>query len=123
MHHEVVRRTRWFSSAALLGAACLLMASTSPQCSRTNDMLLGPSSKGVGRNDQFTTCRSSCLDVAAQARVDERTRFLAAIQSCDDSDCRDAEAQLHASIMQQISADLQICFGTCHNQGGGEGGN
>jgi hypothetical protein len=121
MHHEVIRRARWLTSAALLGAACLLMASTSPQCARTADNTLGLSA--AGRNNHTEGCRESCLDAAAQARVDEKTRFLAAIKSCGDPQCRQSEAHLHASIMAQIGADQAACVGGCHNQGGGQGGN
>ena len=119
MHHEVIRRARWFASAALLGAS-LLMASTSPQCARTADNTLGLSA--AGRNSHAEGCRESCLDAAAQARVDERGRFLAAIQSCGDPQCRQREAGMHASIMAQIAADQAACVGGCHNQGGGHGG-
>ena len=121
MHHEVVRRARWLASAALLGVASLLMASTSPQCARTADSTLGISS--LGRNNHSEGCRESCLEVANQARVDERERFLAAIKNCDSGACRQDEASVHASIMQQIAQDQQACVGGCHNQGGGQGGN
>jgi len=121
MHHQVVRRARWFTSAALLGAASLLMASTSPQCARTADNTLGLSA--AGRDKHSEGCREICLDAAAEARVNERDRFLTAIHSCGDPQCRQSEAQLHASIMQQIAADQQACTGGCHNQGGGQGGN
>ena len=120
MHHELVSRARWFGSAALLGAACLLMASTSPQCARTADNTLGLSAEG--HNTHADGCKESCLDAAKQARVNERERFHAAIQACADSTCRDQEAELHESIMEQIALDQQACFGACHNQGGGHGG-
>jgi hypothetical protein len=120
MHHEVVRRARWFTSAALFGAACLLMASTSPQCARTTDNTLGLSA--AGRERHAEGCRESCLDTAKQARVNERERFLAAIKACEDSTCRENEAEFHESIMEQIAVDQQACFGGCHNQGGGQGG-
>ena len=121
MHHEVVRRARWFTSVALLGAASLLMASTSPQCARTADTTLGLSA--AGRNNHTEGCRESCLDAAAEARVNERERFVAAIQNCGDPQCRQSEAGVHASIMAQIAADQAACVGGCHNQGGGQGGN
>jgi hypothetical protein len=121
MHHEVVRRARWLTSAVLFGAASLLMAFTSPQCARVADTTLGLSASG--RNNHTEGCRESCVDAAAQARVNERERFIAAIQSCGDPQCRQAEAQLHASIVQQIAVDQQVCVGGCHNQGGGQGGN
>ena len=121
MHHDVVRRARWFASAALLAVASLVMASSSPQCARTADSTLGISS--LGRNNHSEGCREICLDAANQARVDERERFVAAIKACDSGDCRSAEAEVHASIMQQIAQDQAACVGGCHNQGGGQGGN
>ena len=121
MHNVVIRRARLFTGVALLGVACLLMASTSPQCARTADNTLGLSA--AGRNNHSEGCRESCLDAANQARVNERERFVAAIQSCGDPQCRQSEADLHASIMTQIAADQSACVGGCHNQGGGQGGN
>ena len=120
MHHVVVRRARWFTTAALLGAASLLMASSSPQCARTADNTLGLSA--AGRNKNAEGCKDGCLDAAKQARVDERGRFHAAMDACDDEACKEAEAELHESIMEQIAVDQQACFGGCHNQGGGRGG-
>jgi len=120
MHQEVIRRARWFSSAVLLGVSCLLMASTSPQCARTADNTLGLSA--AGREKHAEGCKDICLDAAKQARVSERERFHAAIQACEDSACREAEEELHESIMEQIAVDQQACFGGCHNQGGGNGG-
>ena len=121
MHHESVSRARWFGSAALVGVACLLMASTSPQCARTADTTLGLSAAGREHN-HADGCHQNCIDTAIQARVDERTRFHAAIEACDSDSCKDAEAELHESIMEQIASDQQACFGGCHNQGGGRGG-
>jgi hypothetical protein len=120
MHQELVSRARWFVSPALLGAACLLMASTSPQCARTADNTLGLSTES--RNNHAGGCREDCIAAAAQARVDERERFVAAIKACGDPQCRGQEAGMHASIMAQIAADQAACQGGCHNQGGGEGG-
>ena len=121
MHHEVIRPARWFTMAALLGAAVLLVAASSPQCARTADTTLGLSA--AGRTTHADGCRELCLDAANQARVNERERFLTAIKDCGDPQCRQEEAGMHAAIMAQIAADQAACLGGCHNQGGGQGGN
>ena len=124
MHH--INRTRRLGllrglsgSFALLAVAMLVMSASSPECTRTPDSLLGLSE--LGRSSDG--CRDACVDAANTARHDERSRFADAIQNCDSPECRKNEAQLHASIMREISTDLQICYGTCHNQGEGRGGN
>ena len=124
MHH-VIRTHRLgllrglSGSFALFAGAVLLMSASSPECTRTPDSILGVTELGRSSNG----CRDACVDAANTARHDERTRFADAIQSCESAECRKDEAQLHASIMREISTDLQICFGTCHNQGEGRGGN
>ncbi|HET9233377.1 MAG TPA: hypothetical protein VFP10_04495 [Candidatus Eisenbacteria bacterium] len=123
MHHVI--RTRRFGllrslsgSFALFAVAIVVMAASSPECTRTSDSLLGVSELSRSSNG----CRDACVDAAITARHDERIRFAGAIQNCESAECRKDEAQLHASIMREISTDLQICFGSCHNQGEGRGG-
>ena len=122
--HPVIRTRRvgllrgLSGSFALFAVAILIMAASSPECTRTSDSLMGVTE--LGRNSNG--CRNSCIDAANESRVDERLRFLGAMQACESPECRQGEAQLHASIMQEIAQDLQICFGSCHNQGEGRGG-
>ena len=123
MHH--VNRTRRLGllrglsgSLALFAVAVLVMSASAPECTRTPDSLLGVSELGRSSNG----CRDGCVEAANTARHDERSRFADAIQNCGTPECSQDEAQLHASIMREISTDLQICFGSCHNQGEGRGG-
>jgi hypothetical protein len=124
MKSEVKMRTarRLLGWSAVLGAAFLLMAASSPQCARSSDAPLGFSAV-LGPETRPGGCVENCAGPANQARRAERARFLDAIRNCQDGGCRQTEAAMHASIMQQIAADQAVCVRACHNQGAGSGGN
>jgi hypothetical protein len=116
------RRWPWL----LLGILCsfLLMAASSPQCARTDDLAFTP--RFSPADDDFPgvgSCWQECAHAANEARLAEIESFSADVQACEDSECRAERAAQHVAIMQAISEAQRECMSLCHNQGAGTGGN
>lgn len=99
------------------------MASTGAQCSRSDDVLLAPSTRLESGEFAVGSCWQACAQEANDRRAAERERFVEALENCEaGTDCRAREAALHVSILREIQADNRVCMASCHNQGGGSGG-
>jgi len=112
------------ASAAVLAlpVALLLMAASSPQCARTSDYAFRPASLTEASSADLGACVQVCNGEANARRAAEIESFQEAMANCEVGDCRAEAAAQHAAIMQQIAFDARECRASCHNQGGGQGG-
>jgi hypothetical protein len=116
----LLRKAGWFLAFSALSV--VLMAASSPQCARTEDTPLSPAGS-VTTSGDAGECIRDCAADANELRLAERDRFKSAMEGCVDSDCFHEEAALHVAILQEITGDERNCMSSCHNQGGGSGGN
>lgn len=119
-----MKRTRhgvlWFTIGIM---AFFVMASSSPQCARSDDYSLNPSLSSATSNP-VADCKQDCIETFQQDKKDEQVRHKAAVAACNgDGDCKSAESALHASIIDDLVAIKDACKLACeHQQGAGIGG-
>lgn len=114
------KMTLWL---ALATVAVVLMASSSPQCARTDDRSADVSLNPLAP-DPVKACERDCRAAARVATRDERKRHRLASKACNgDALCHAEEDALHASILAEIEADELACIDDCqHQQGAAAGG-
>lgn len=112
-----LRGTLWVLVAVM---SVFVMASSSPQCARSNDLALNP----VLQPQAQDPCNADCLAQFKTDKKDEQARHKAAAKECNgDYDCEAAEAALHLSIVNELVAIKDACLIACeHQQGAGLGG-
>lgn len=112
-------RLTWMVIAA---AAIFVMASSNPQCAKTETSPLTPTlSPLVGEGNP---CIDRCNAEASGRRRTEQIRHKAALDLCNgDPECKQAESEVHTRLQNEINEDMQTCKKVCqHEQGTGTGG-
>ena len=114
-----LRGTFWVLVAVM---SVFVMASSSPQCARSNDLALNPTLQNTG--DAFGFCKQECIDQFQLDKKDEQARHKDAIKACNgDIDCKQAESDLHNAIIADLVLVKDACIVACeHQQGAGLAG-
>ncbi len=126
-----------FSRRSILSGIVLVAAFSlsGAQCSQVGDRITAPTSGSnggatgsEGTSGSVSACVQACNDIAKAARDAERDLHKENLIACRDlsgpdrASCTSAENLRHATRMEVIAADMQICKAPCHEQGGGSGG-
>jgi len=113
-----VHQLLWLCTAAV---SVLVMAASSPQCARTSDHTLSPTLDALGDGNP---CIAACNDAFKAGQKAEQARHKAAVNGCNgDPVCKQAESDLHSSIMDELTFDKDACKLACqHQQGTATGG-
>ena len=101
--------------------AFFVMASSSPECARSSDSVLGLEPL---EHDWHPCSQGICRPAMRVAKRIERRRHKAARRVCNgDRECRDAEDLIKELVFAEIEADFEACRLECqHHQGGADGG-
>lgn len=117
-----LRNKRWHWPALALMAMTILTLSGS-QCSQVADRAVGADTRIGTEGGGVSECVQACNELARAAREAERILHLANIEACaGDESCLEDEEARHEARMEEIAAQSQECKATCHEQGGGSGG-
>lgn len=113
-----VHQVLWLCTAAL---SVLIMAASSPQCARTTDRAVSPTLDALGDGNP---CIDACNVAFKSGQKEEQARHKAAVDICNgDPACKQAESDLHSSIMDELTYDKDQCKLACqHQQGTATGG-
>jgi hypothetical protein len=107
--------------AFAIGMFALLGAS---DCAKVDNSVTGPE----GESEFLPApghdpCIRACWIAAMDAREEEMLRFFAALEACEgDRECILAEKELNEMNLRAIKAEFFECRESCHEQGGGSGG-
>lgn len=114
-----LRGTFWVLVAVM---SIFVMASSSPQCARSNDLALNPTLGTTG--DPLGPCKQDCVTQFQIDKKAEQARHKTAVAACDgDYDCKTQEAALHDQIVTELVNNKDACILACeHQQGAGLGG-
>ena len=114
-----LRGTLWVLVAVM---SMFVMAASSPQCARSDDLSLNPTLDTAA--DPLGPCKQDCVEDFQADKKAEQARHKAAAKACNgDLDCDAAEDALHALIVADLVALKDACQVACeHQQGAGLGG-
>jgi hypothetical protein len=99
------------------------MSASGPQCTQVGDRATAPREGALDEQGVIAECIHSCNDDAKESRDAERRLHTDNVKACaGDSDCLADEEARHEAAMDAIAAASKACKASCHDQGGGEGG-
>jgi hypothetical protein len=108
--HTALRSIALFALA--LGMFAVIGAS---ECAKVDSSVTGP--------EEESAFLPACWIAAMDAREEEMHRFRAALEACSgDRECILAEKELNETNLRAIKAEFFECRESCHEQGGGTGG-
>lgn len=93
------------------------------ECSRVGSSVTDPDSSPELGSPSRDECIEECNLAAKRAVLAEGEVHDANLLDCDgDPACIDEERERHNAVMLDIRADYGECVESCHDQGGGSGG-
>jgi hypothetical protein len=118
------RRTALRSIALFALALGMFAVIGASECAKVDSSVTGPEEESAflpaPGNDP---CIRACWIAAMDAREEEMHRFRAALEACSgDRECILAEKELNETNLRAIKAEFFECRESCHEQGGGTGG-
>ncbi len=118
-------RTTILRTAATLALALGIFAMIgASECAKVDNSVTGPEeSSEFLPSPGNDPCIRACWIAAMDAREEEMHRFRAALEACNgDHECILAEKELNETNLRAIKAEFFECRESCHEQGGGSGG-
>jgi len=112
------RVSGWLAVAAVTVLALTALT----QCRMMPESITGMDVHRGGLSAQ-SDCIRACNETYQAAVRAEAVRYHEAMLACgDDTECRRAQAAIHADNMQALVQQMRDCKDACYNEGSGSGG-
>jgi hypothetical protein len=111
------------SSIIALAAVALINLLGASDCARVENSVTAPGSGDALSAPARTECVELCNRAARVALFEENAVHDQNLRECSGNrECLQQEAQRHAEAKQRIRDRFNECVESCHDQGGGSGG-
>jgi hypothetical protein len=111
------------SSIIALAAVALINLLGASDCARVENSVTAPGSGDALSAPARSECVQLCNRTTRMALVEENGRHDQTLRECSGNrECLQQEVQRHAEALERIRAGHNECVESCHDQGGGSGG-